>query len=95
MEKHIKNYMEYMGYGEEDFIPCEVSFDEKKNGKPKLVRATDIHHIVYRSHGGSDDFENLIAVCREVHDKIHNENWSKEKVLSHKKKPGFAEKYLV
>ena len=84
-----------MGYGEEDFMPCEVSFDEKENGIPKLVRATDVHHIVYRSQCGGDEVENLIGVCREIHIKIHNEYWSKEKVLSYKKKPGFAEKYLI
>ena len=30
-----------------------------------------VHHIVFRSNGGSDESENLIALCRTCHDKLH------------------------
>jgi 5-methylcytosine-specific restriction endonuclease McrA len=30
-----------------------------------------VHHIIYRSHGGLDDEANLITVCASCHDKIH------------------------
>ena len=33
--------------------------------------AHDIHHITYRSQGGTDDIENLIALTREEHDQAH------------------------
>lgn len=54
MQKYTKNYMESMGFDVGDFIPCEVC------GAP----AVDIHHITPRSLGGSDEPENLIALCR-------------------------------
>jgi 5-methylcytosine-specific restriction endonuclease McrA len=60
MKKHTKIYMDYFGYGKEDFISCEVC------GK----RAVDIHHINARGMGGSkekDSIDNLMAVCRECH----------------------------
>lgn len=93
MEKHIKNYLEYHGYGEQDFIPCEVCFAlGLEKGKIHLRKATDVHHIVYRSHGGTNDVDNLIGVCREHHDQIHNENWPKEKVLSYKQEQKWFDK---
>lgn len=30
-----------------------------------------VHHVVYRSNGGTNDFENLITVCAECHAEIH------------------------
>lgn len=60
MRKHTKIYMDYFGYGKEDFISCEIC------GK----RAVDIHHINARGMGGSKDkdtIENLMAVDRECH----------------------------
>lgn len=29
----------------------------------------DIHHVIKRSHGGRDEWTNLIALCRWCHDK--------------------------
>lgn len=60
MKRHIKVYMDYFGYGIDDFIPCEVC------GK----KAVDIHHIDCRGGGGSktcDFIQNLMALCRECH----------------------------
>lgn len=60
MKKHTKIYLDYFGYGEEDFIPCEVC----------TKKAVDIHHIVARGMGGSkekDNIQNLMALCRECH----------------------------
>ena len=60
MRNHTKVYMEYFGYDESDFIPCEIC------GRP----ANDTHHIFNRGMGGSenhDAIENLMAVCREHH----------------------------
>lgn len=60
MKKHTKVYLDYFGYGAEDFIGCEVCSS----------RAVDIHHIEARRMGGSkkaDTIENLMALCRSCH----------------------------
>lgn len=31
----------------------------------------DVHHVVMRSLGGSDDATNLIALCRDCHTSVH------------------------
>ena len=31
----------------------------------------EVHHIVFRSQGGTDDEKNLITLCEECHDMIH------------------------
>jgi hypothetical protein len=61
MKKHIKIYLEFFNYCEQDFIPSEISNQ----------RASDIHHIVFKSQGGKDTIENLIALTREEHDQAH------------------------
>ncbi len=62
MKNHTKIYLKHFGYGEQDFIPCEVCGS----------RAVDIHHIKARGMGGVaqnrlDVIENLQAVCRCCH----------------------------
>ena len=60
MKKHVKLYLDFFGYGLEDFIPCEIC----------RKKAVDIHHIKARGMGGSksaDKIENLMALCREDH----------------------------
>jgi 5-methylcytosine-specific restriction endonuclease McrA len=61
MQAHTKIYLRYFGYGEQDFVPCESC------GK----RATEIHHLVFKSHGGQNNIENLCAICRTCHNKAH------------------------
>jgi hypothetical protein len=63
MRKHTRAYLDYFGYGEEDFICCEVC------GR----RAVDIHHIKARGMGGSknrDHISNLMALDRECHERL-------------------------
>jgi 5-methylcytosine-specific restriction endonuclease McrA len=31
-----------------------------------------VHHVVFRSNGGTDSPENLIVLCSDCHDKLHN-----------------------
>lgn len=39
----------------------------------KTKRGTlHVHHIAYRSQGGSDDTDNLITLCENCHKKLHN-----------------------
>lgn len=61
MLRHVKNYLRFHGYCIEDVILCEECGSV----------AVDIHHIVKRSQGGSDEPENLIALCRKCHSKKH------------------------
>lgn len=64
MVKYKKVYIEYFGYYEGEYIGCEIC------QKPSV----DIHHIDFKGMGGSktkDYIENLIAVCRECHNKCH------------------------
>ena len=71
--------MKYFGYGEQDFIPSEIS------GK----KSVDIHHIFPKGMGGcsnKDNIENLIALTREEHIKAHNGEYTKEYLTEiHKK----------
>lgn len=60
MKKHVKIYLNSMGYSDTDWIPCEVC--EKT--------AVDIHHIYRRGMGGNsdaDEISNLMALCRHCH----------------------------
>lgn len=64
MKKHTQVYLNYFSYGEQDFIPSEISG----------LRAKDIHHIDARGMGGDkggdkDVIENLMALTRQEHDK--------------------------
>lgn len=80
MKKHVKIYLDYFGYGIEDFIECEVC------GK----RAVDIHHIEARGMGGTDKedaIENLQALCRNCHVEFGDKKRHKEYLmLKHKEK---------
>jgi len=57
-----KKYQKFFGYTDDEFIPCLVCGST----------AVDIHHIVFRSQGGSDDITNLAPLCRRCHDASHN-----------------------
>ena len=41
------------------------------NGKSKDKKLV-VHHIIFRSNGGSDEADNLIVLCETCHDKIHS-----------------------
>jgi len=75
MQKYIKNYCKYHNICEQDVILCEVC------GRI----AVDIHHIKYRSQGGSDDVDNLIALCRKCHDLAHAKEITEEELYVRKK----------
>ena len=40
-------------------------------GKSKENRL-EVHHIVFRRNGGSDEESNLITLCKQCHDKLHS-----------------------
>ena len=64
MKPHIKTYLKFFNYGEQDFIPSEHSPSK---------RAADVHHIIPKSQGGTDNIENLIALTRNEHKAAHHE----------------------
>ena len=55
MQNHTKVYMNFFGYGEQDFIPCEMCGS----------RAADIHHIEKRNITKNDYIENLMHCDRD------------------------------
>ena len=71
MQPYLENYRRYFGYGEQDHVPSEIS------GLP----ASDIHHIIYRSAGGTDLIDNLIALTRDEHNRVHNHSLTEEYLL--------------
>src|SRR3954467_6298249 len=40
-----------------------------KHGRRKP--GTEVHHLLYRSHGGKDDARNLILLCMDCHKDAH------------------------
>ena len=60
MQAHTKIYMNYFGYGEQDFVPCEVCG----------AKSVDVHHLNGRGKG-KDVIENLVAFCRKCHNAAH------------------------
>lgn len=73
MERHTKNYLAYFP-SHSGYYDCEIC------NRP----ATEIHHIKRRSEFGSktkdeqDKIENLIALCRQCHEKAHANIYTKE-----------------
>lgn len=71
MKKYTRTYLNYFGYDETDFIPCEVCNKQ----------AVDIHHIQAKGIGGSktkDNIENIMALCRECHIKYGDKKQYKD-----------------
>jgi 5-methylcytosine-specific restriction endonuclease McrA len=71
MKPYTKIYLDYFGYDETSWIPCEVC------GKT----AVDINHIDARGMGGSklkDIITNLQALCRECHTKFGDQKQYKD-----------------
>ena len=53
----------------------------------------EVHHIVYRSQGGTDDVDNLITLCEDCHRKLHAGEVSINKNL--KKLPRFSDTTIM
>lgn len=41
-------------------------------------KSIEVHHIQYRSAGGSDNMGNLIVLCRDCHNRVHGRIVDKE-----------------
>lgn len=53
-----------------DNYKCQNSTCKNKSKHPRL----QVHHIVFRCNGGSDEKENLITLCDGCHEGVHNES---------------------
>ena len=40
--------------------------------KKKKIEKLEVHHVVYRSNGGADHFNNLVTLHDDCHKKVHN-----------------------
>ena len=52
-----------------DNYKCQNPKCKCKTKRPKL----EVHHIIFKRNGGSDEPENLITLCKDCHDEIHEE----------------------
>jgi len=77
MKKHVKVYFDFFGFTKSDFIPCENCGSI----------AVDIHHLIFKSQLGKDIISNLMALCRECHNKAHaSKEFNNNLKLIHDKK---------
>ena len=65
---HKQIYKKHFKIAEQEIVYCEVC------GAP----AVDVHHILFKSQGGDNEIENLIALCRHCHDVSHGKVAGKE-----------------
>ncbi len=49
-----------------DGYKCHICKTKKQGVK------LEVHHIIFRSNGGSDDADNLITLCHDCHKKLHD-----------------------
>lgn len=81
MKNHIKVYLSFFNYGQDDYKPCEYCLLEKG----LYNRAVDVHHIEPRGMGGSkqkDHIEWLVGLCRRHHNQSEDKIIIKAKLLS-------------
>ena len=53
--------MNYFGYGEQDYMPCEAN--------PEHGKCVDVHHI--DNNRQNNNISNLIGLCRKCHERAH------------------------
>lgn len=64
MVKHKQLYLKFFDYTIGDWIPCENC----------NATASEFHHLIFKSLGGCDDPNNVMALCVSTPDKVgcHN-----------------------
>ena len=63
MINYKKVFLKFWDFTIADYIPCAYC------SSPSV----DIHHLVFKSQGGKDEPNNLIALCRYCHEKAHKD----------------------
>jgi Restriction endonuclease len=66
------------------YVLCRDNYTCQQCKKKNV--ALHVHHIVYRSNGGSDDESNLITLCEDCHHKLHQGKIKLKKSISQGKK---------
>ena len=59
-----ENYYKHHGLYKCDTLFCKMCFSP----------AVNLHHVIYKSHGGTDNPDNLIPLCMNCHDGHHTNN---------------------
>jgi hypothetical protein len=76
----VKNeqYQKGVQYGFENVNAYVLSRDGYKCqcGQKGCPSKLEVHHIKYRSHGGSDAPDNLITLCSKHHKSLHDGKWN-------------------
>ncbi len=56
-----------------EFIKIRPRIAERDNYRCRLCDspAQDVHHIIFRSQGGTNEESNLICLCRRCHERAH------------------------
>jgi len=62
MKKHIVNYLKHFNKCPDDVFLCEAC------GGNTMI---SFHHIIYKSHQGGDEVENVLCLCGSCHDMAH------------------------
>ncbi|CAN5792318.1 hypothetical protein BH24ACT15_BH24ACT15_25830 [soil metagenome] len=44
-------------------------------GCDRPAQFTDLHHVIWREHGGPNQLSNLISLCRTCHNLVHQHGW--------------------
>lgn len=67
---------EYQNGGVKGFYNVKSAVLNRDDYKCQICGSKDIqlevHHIIYRSNGGSDRMDNLVTLCHDCHSKIHS-----------------------
>ncbi len=74
--KDLKLYQQGMNYGFANTKAYVLNRDNYCCQNKKCVskcKKLEVHHIVFRSNGGSDEASNLIVLCKICHDDLHSE----------------------
>ncbi|MFV0441909.1 MAG: HNH endonuclease [Lachnospirales bacterium] len=43
----------------------------------RYTRASEVHHKIPLSQGGTHDRDNLMSLCKSCHSKIHSDRWNR------------------
>ncbi|CAN5800331.1 hypothetical protein BH24ACT15_BH24ACT15_37980 [soil metagenome] len=44
-------------------------------GCDRPAQFTDLHHVIWREHGGPTELSNLVSLCRTCHNLVHQHGW--------------------
>lgn len=68
---------------------CVLCKSKKKGDK------LEVHHVVHRSDGGADHYNNLVTLHDKCHKKVHNNKKTEQKLLDIIKKKGILDNQVI